>query len=213
MTLALKKYSLYFLILVYFSGAIGFVINPSFFNPFTPVTLVFTCFVFLIHQKIFDSKYLLSFFAVAVIGFVSEVIGVKTGFIFGNYYYGNALGYKLMGVPLVISLNWALLVNLGILIAAYFSENRIIISLISAALITSVDFLIEQVASKMDFWIFSGNIAGLHNYIGWFVISFLAALLLQKELVKGNKKIALTILCLQVFFFGLIYIVKLFNFT
>lgn len=208
-----KKYLFYFLILVYVSGAIGFLFKPAFFSAFTPFTLVFTSFVFLIHQPINKLNYALSFITLALIGFVAEVIGVKTGITFGSYFYGNALGYKLLAVPIVISLNWALLINIGVLTASYVSKKPLILATLSSVIITSVDVLIEQVASQMDFWHFTQGIAGIHNYMGWFIISFVAAWFLQKHLLKGDKKIALIILLLQVFFFGLIYINKLFNFV
>ena len=208
-----KKYLLYFLILVYISGAIGFLFNPGFFAPFTPLTLAFTCFVFLIHQPLNNLNYTLSFIGLAVVGFVAEVIGVKTGVVFGNYYYGNALGYKVLGVPLVISLNWGLLINIGVLVATYLSKKPLLIATLAAFIITGVDLLIEQVASQMDYWHFSNGIAGIQNYIGWFIISFFTSWLLQKHLVKGDKKNALVFLLLQLFFFGLIYINKLFNFV
>ena len=208
-----KKYLLYFLILIYVSGAIGFLFNPGFFAPFTPLTLAFTCFVILIHQPLNNLNYTLSFIGLAVIGFVAEVIGVKTGVVFGNYYYGNALGYKVLAVPLVISLNWGLLINIGVLVATYLSKKPLLIATLAAFIITGVDLVIEQVASQMDYWHFSNGIAGIQNYIGWFIISFFTSWLLQKHLVKGDKKIALVFLLLQLFFFGLIYINKLFNFV
>jgi putative membrane protein len=208
-----KKYLLYFLILVYVSGAIGFLFNPGFFAPFTPLTLSFTCFVFLIHQPLNNLNYTLSFIGLAFVGFVAEVIGVKTGLVFGNYYYGNALGYKVLGVPLVISLNWGLLISIGVLVATYLSKKPLLIATLAAFIITGVDLLIEQVASQMDYWHFSNGIAGIQNYIGWFVIAFFTSWLLQKHLVKGDKRIALIFLLLQLFFFGLIYINKLFNFV
>ena len=67
-----KAYFLYFLILVYVSGSIGFVVNPIFFSPFTPYTLLFTCFVFLIHQPISDKRYISAFFYIAILGYIIE---------------------------------------------------------------------------------------------------------------------------------------------
>ena len=55
-----KSYLLYFLILVYISGSIGFVVNPTFFSPFTPYTLLLTCFVFLIHSPLTEKKFTVS---------------------------------------------------------------------------------------------------------------------------------------------------------
>jgi putative membrane protein len=39
-------------------------------------------------------------------GFAVEALGVATGFPFGTYRYGDALGPRLLGVPLVIPLAW-----------------------------------------------------------------------------------------------------------
>lgn len=203
-----RKYFLYFLILVYVSGAIGFVLKPDFFLPFTPFTLVYTSFVFLIYQPINNLKYVISFISVAIIGFVSEVIGVKTGLVFGEYSYGATLGYKFLEVPLTISLNWALLASACILIASYLSSHKVVVSIVSAILATSVDFLIEQVAPKLDFWRFKEGMPGWHNYLGWLGVSFIAALLFTPVLKTGNKRIALVIIALQILFFLYIYLIS-----
>jgi putative membrane protein len=208
-----KKYLLYFLILVYVSGAIGYLFQPQFFSPFTPFTLLYTCFVFLLFQEINNKKYLFSFLAIALIGYVSEVIGVKTGLVFGAYHYQSALGFKVLEVPFVISLNWALLINIGILVASYFFTHPIKLALASAFIITTLDVLIEQIATDMHYWHFDSGIAGIHNYVAWFLISFFTALLFQQNMLKGNKKIALLFIMLQVFFFGLIYLNTLIKFV
>jgi len=198
----------YFLILVYVSGAIGMVLKPSFFLPFTPYTLLYTVFVFLIFQPTKNFKYVLSFLLIALIGFASEVIGVKTGLIFGNYFYGNSLGCKLLEVPLIISLNWALLVNASMLVSTKISTHKLVLPFLTATLATGLDFLIEQVAPNLNFWFFKGGLAGLHNYLGWFIICFVTTFALQKQLIKGDKKIATTIIALQMLFFGIIYTFK-----
>jgi len=203
-----RTYALYFLILVYVSGSIGFVYNPSFFLPFTPFTLLLTCFVFLCYQPLKKKTFIFAFAGIALVGFVSEVIGVKTGLVFGNYYYGHALGIKLLGVPLTISINWALLATASILVSTYIFKNKWMIAFSSAMIATSIDFLIEQLAPRLDFWYFSGGMAGLHNYIGWFFVSFVAALLFQHDLKSGDKKISLIILGLQLLFFGVIYFIN-----
>ena len=205
----IKKYLLWFLILVYFCGTIGFAIKPDFFRPFTPVTLLLTAFVFLIHQPLKNKSYLFAFCIVALIGFTAEVIGVKTGWIFGDYEYGHVIGYKLMNVPILISLNWALLIATGVLLCTYLSKKRIASSLLAATLITGIDFLMEQVCSTMDFWYFKEGIAGIQNYLAWFVISFLCSFFFFKTLSKGNKRVAIVIISLQIFFFGITYLIKL----
>jgi putative membrane protein len=198
----------YFLILVYVSGTIGMCIKPSFFLPFTPYTLLYTVFTFLIFQPLKNFKYIISFLLIALIGYASEVIGVKTGLVFGNYHYGNNLGYKLLGVPLIISLNWALLVNVSVLVSSKIVSSPFLIALFSACIATVLDFLMEQVAPNLNFWYFNTGFARLHNYIGWFTICFITAYIFNKELIKGDKKIATTILVLQVLFFGVLILMK-----
>lgn len=207
---SIKKYLRWFLILVYVCGTFGFAINPDFFRPFTPLTLLLTSFVFLIHQPLSNKNYMLVFIGLALIGFSAEVIGIKTGWIFGEYVYGNALGYKLLQVPLLISLNWALLIAAGVALSTYVSHKRVLVALLAGGLITGIDFLMEQVCETMDFWYFKDGLAGIHNYLAWFVISFLCSFFFFKILSKGNKVVAILIICLQIFFFGITYLMNLF---
>jgi putative membrane protein len=83
-----------------------------------------------------------------------------------------------------------------------------LIAFSSAVIATGIDVLMEQLAPRLDFWYFAGGYAGIHNYIGWFSVSFVAAWLLQDHLKKGDKKMSLIILGLQVLFFGVIYFVN-----
>ena len=201
-----KSYFLYFLILVYISGSIGFVLNPSFFSPFTPFTLLLTCFVFLIHSPLADKKFIFAFFSIAFLGFIIEVVGVKTGLIFGKYSYGNGLGYKFLNVPLVISINWAMLIFAGIIVVSRFFANKITVLLVAALLVTLIDLIIEQVAPKLDFWQFEGGLPGLQNYLSWIGVAFFTSYFFYPTIIKGNRTVSLVILILQIIFFTFLYI-------
>jgi bisanhydrobacterioruberin hydratase len=196
-----KSYFLYFLILVYVSGSIGFVVNPTFFSPFTPYTLLFTCFVFLIHQPISDKKYISAFFFIAVLGYIIELIGIKTGLLFGNYSYGNGLGFKLFNVPLIISINWAMLICAGIVAVNKVFRNKFIVISVTALVVTFIDLIIEQVAQKLDFWQFEGGLPGLHNYLGWIGVVFFTSYIFYPAIIKGNSLVSSIVLILQIIFF------------
>ncbi len=196
-----KSYLLYFLILVYVSGSIGFVVNPSFFSPFTPYTLLLTCFVFLINSPLVDKKFILSFFSIAILGFIIEVVGVKTGVVFGKYVYGDGLGIKLLNVPLIISINWAILTCAGIIVVNSFITNKFFALIVSAFLVTLVDLLIEQVAPKLDFWQFENGGPDIHNYLGWIGVTFFMSYFFYPIIIKGNRSVSLIILILQIIFF------------
>jgi len=201
-----KSYLLYFLILVYISGSIGFIVNPPFFSPFTPYTLLLTCLVFLNHSSLADKKYLFAFFSIAFLGFIIEVIGVKTGLIFGKYSYGEGLGFKLLEVPLTISINWAMLIFAGIRIVSSIFASKITSLFVAALLVTLIDLLIEQVAPKLDFWQFKGGLPGLHNYLGWVGVAFFTSYFFYPTIIKGNRSVSLIILILQIIFFTSLFI-------
>lgn len=201
-----KTYFLYFLILVYISGSIGFVVNPPFFSPFTPYTLLLTCFVFLIHSPLADKKFIFAFFSIALLGFIIEVVGVKTGLIFGKYSYGNGLGYKFLNVPLVISINWAMLICAGIVVVSRIFTNKIIVLVLAALLVTGIDLVIEQVAPKLDFWQFEGGLPDLQNYLSWIGVAFFTSYFFYPTIIKGNRTVSLIILILQIIFFTFLFI-------
>ncbi|MDH4403793.1 MAG: carotenoid biosynthesis protein [Flavobacterium sp.] len=201
-----KSYLLYFLILVYISGSIGFVVNPTFFSPFTPYTLLLSCFVFLIHSTLADKKFLVAFFSIAFLGFIIEVIGVKTGLVFGKYSYGEGLGFKLLEVPLIISINWAMLICAGIRIVSGIFANKITSLVVAALLVTLIDLLIEQVAPKLDFWQFEGGLPGLHNYLGWIGVAFFTSYFFYPTIIKGKSSVSLILLILQIIFFTSLYL-------
>ncbi len=202
----IRSFLFYFLILVYVSGSIGMVLKPSFFIPFTPLSLLLTSTVILLYKPVNKKKYALAFTGVAILGFLSEWYGVKTGLVFGEYWYGQSLGPKLGNVPVLISLNWALLVSAGLLAAGLLLSHPFYTPLLASLLITGIDFLMEQSAAQLDYWYFKEGIAGIHNYLGWFFVSFIGAILFYNPLQKGNKRIALYILLLQVLFFGTIFL-------
>ncbi len=206
----LQTYSFCFVILVYVSGAIGFVVNPVFFQKFTPFTLLLTLAVFLLHQPVFDKRYFLVLFFIAVITLGLELAGVHTGWIFGEYYYGTSLGPKVYGVPLIISLNWALLINCVVILSSELVKSKWLISLGAAVLLTFFDVVMEAVAPVMDMWYFAAGDAGLHNYLAWFLTTFLMATIFQTDLKKGNWRIAASLLLLQFLVFVSVYFAQLY---
>ena len=106
------------------------------------------------------------------VGMISEILGVNYGLIFGDYEYGNALGYRLFGVPLLIGANWAILtLSCSALSATLF--NSIFVKIIMGVfLMVMLDAVIEPIAPLLDFWEFNGGKAPLKNYLGWIMVSF-----------------------------------------
>jgi len=138
-------------------------------------------------------------------GFFIEVIGVNTGLIFGDYSYGEALGLKVLSTPLLIGVNWLILIYCtGVLLEYFKLKNSIIFSLIGALILLGIDFLIEPVAIRFNYWSWSGGQIPLQNYIGWYIFSFLLFFVFKGLDFNKNNKAAIVLLFAQIgFFLGL----------
>lgn len=144
--------------------------------------------VFLFHSN--ETKRLLLFIAVsALAGWLVEVVGVNTGWPFGEYFYGSSLGPKLLDVPLVIGLNWALLTYCTGSLAAMFLSNIWIRALLGALLMVLLDLCIEPMVHQLDFWHWKIGYAPIINYVGWYIVAVLLHLLYAKMLVNTHNKL------------------------
>jgi len=140
-------------------------------------------------------------------GYLIEVVGVKTGLIFGDYIYGTHLGGKLLDVPPVIGVNWLLLVYaIGCVVGRLQVKKPSIQAVISAGSITILDLLIEQVAIKLDFWQWTSGTVPVQNYAGWLLVSFIFSYIFFKLRLQDLNPMAPIVALLQVIFFGVLYI-------
>jgi putative membrane protein len=117
-------------------------------------------------------------------GFTVEAIGVNTGLLFGTYEYGSELGPKICGVPLVLGFNWYCVVAAcAHLFLRWFPSNipLIIKAIIVGLFCVILDYFIEPVAMKYNFWDWENSIIPMYNYVCWFVFATLfASVYLQK---------------------------------
>jgi len=135
-------------------------------------------------------------------GFFIEVIGVNTGLIFGNYTYGAALGIKLWAVPLLIGVNWLILVySTGVFLVYLNLKNRWLLSILGAGILLVMDFLIEPVAIRFDYWSWYGGFIPLQNYLGWYIFSFFLFLFFSGLNFRKENKAAVVLLFSQIAFF------------
>ncbi len=115
-------------------------------------------------------------FLVLVGGFLFEAIGVKTGWIFGEYTYGDVLQPQINGVPVAIGFAW-----LGIQISALGMAQWMVrkkINVYALAVLTSFlmvlfDLLMEPSAIYLGYWTWAAGHPLVHNYVGWFSIALL----------------------------------------
>ncbi len=209
----IKFNPLYFAIgliwLFHLSGIIGISIGfEQWFVPKTSLNLVVLLLVTVLFFPLKKIKSLAVFAGVAVVGFIAEALGVNFGWFFGDYSYGDNLGPKLLGVPLLIGINWGILS----LISANLAEQilthqpKIIKSLIGATLMLVLDIFMEHSAPRFDFWAFTTQEVPIDNYIAWFLFAFAFNWAILTFKVKGNFSLSLHIYIVQLLFFVYFYV-------
>jgi uncharacterized membrane protein len=178
---------------MYVAGLVGMMIPDirPLFQWLTPFHLLANLGILLLFHDEWTKKFL-TFMAFAfLVGFGSEVMGVHTGFPFGNYIYGPVLGIQLWEVPLMIGVNWLLLVYVTGTIASRISSRVIPAALIGAGLMVFVDFFIEPVASPLDFWTWENDVIPTSNFVGWFGVALIIHLVYQRLTVFQANPVAL----------------------
>jgi uncharacterized membrane protein len=117
-------------------------------------------------------------FSVVVMTFAAEVSGANLGFPFGDFAYTNALGPKLLEVPLVIPFLW-----LGLLITSWIAADRILRYkhvVVAAIVATAFDAVAEFAADSLDLWHWQGGMPTELNFISWFALAYVGISLLKK---------------------------------
>jgi putative membrane protein len=127
-----------------------------------------------------------SLLAVSIFAFTIEATGVVTGFPYGDFYYGDALGPRVFGlVPYLLPVSYAPLV-IGTVAATAPLRPEVTHPLFwvlrSAALLVLMDGVLDPGATALGFWVWpdGGAYHGvpLSNYAGWLFSGALVSALL-----------------------------------
>jgi uncharacterized membrane protein len=167
--------------------------------PFT--LLISLVLLYLFHGKITTRVVMISLL-VFTAGLLLEMIGVATGLIFGEYHYGATLGLKIFHTPLIIGVNWLILVYCSMVIAGRYVDPPYFRSIVAASMMVVYDFALEPAAIRLDMWHWAGGAVPLQNYLAWFVIAvalnYLAGWL---KLPNRENKLAGPLFFIQLAFF------------
>lgn len=199
------------LFIFYTVGIVGFYLPCTFslfVNLISYTLLVNFTTAFLFNQLIINKLHLSIFFSIYFIGFIIEAIGVNYGFIFGHYNYGTSLGLKLFNTPLIIGINWLFLTYCTY---AIFQNTKWVawLKIIGAATCMLLfDFVIENVAPKLQMWEFLNNQVPLQNYIAWFIISLVFQTTMWYAKIQVKNKIAVSMFLYQFIFFLILTFIK-----
>ncbi|MGV3631378.1 MAG: carotenoid biosynthesis protein [Bacteroidota bacterium] len=137
-----------------------------------------------------------------VAGMSYESIGVHTGWLFGNYTYGENLGPKIWDVPLIIGINWGLLCISSGILASVFTSSHFWRAIWASLLMVGLDFLIEPVAMKSGYWMWENGHIPVYNYICWFVLSFPVNFLFTQFAIHEQNRVAIGLYFIFAAFFA-----------
>ena len=171
---SLKLKSSLILYIVFLVGAAGYYVKDAsfLFETLTPFVLFGTGVLAIADSGIYkDRHFLLWMIITFVIIFTIEIAGASTGLIFGNYSYGNILGFKLFGVPLIIGFNWLMILLSSFALASSISLRKTFLLFFTPAFAIIIDLFMEPVAMKLGFWNWENNVIPFQNYAAWFLIS------------------------------------------
>ncbi len=121
-------------------------------------------------------------------GLLVEAIGVRTGWPFGDYEYGD-LGGTVFGVPWVIPLAWAMMAYPVLLAARKLCRGSISTPLVGALGLAAWDLFLDPMMVAEGYWRFTAaavttlpNIDSvpLSNFAGWYLVSFAMMLALDR---------------------------------
>ncbi len=201
-------------------GLIGILFfDRQLFSSLTPFNLVLSAAALIYTQREKNKSFFLFIIACYVTGFAVEYIGVNYHVLFGEYVYQDILGLKWMHVPLVIGVNWFIIIyccGVSVQIFLNFMWNKlkdadeplrrnvgfVAVILDAALLATFFDWIMEPVAVQLGWWKWLGDgSVPLLNYISWFGISALLLLLFRLLSFDKQNQFAVNLLLIQFMFF------------
>ncbi len=149
-------------------------------------TLVFVLFALLHCIAMEGFRRTSQFFVVsAVVAYVMEETGVRTGLIYGPYHYSDMLGTKLGHVPIIIPLAWFMMIYPSWRVAQELLRELRTTSIggitvqaaIAALVMTGWDMVMDPGMARTGIWVWErgGPYFGvpLRNYLGWLLTTFL----------------------------------------
>lgn len=207
------------LLWVYGVGLAGMLLpfSRELFMIITPLNLLFAA-LFLFWGRWPARQVIYTGLFVAVASFFIEAVGTNTGKIFGGYSYGRTLGPALLNTPLIIGLNWFLLIYCTNVISRLLWKRlskgseasrrglpeSLFVVLTGSLLMVAYDLFLEPAAMRLDMWSWECGVIPFRNYVGWFFFSALFHTVIRLWGEEEPNRRAVPLFAVQVGFFAVI---------
>ncbi|MGV3541421.1 MAG: carotenoid biosynthesis protein [Rufibacter sp.] len=185
----------------------GFSAYKEWFKALVPFNLLLTNFLLFLFHRGWSRSFLLFAVVTWAVGFGVEWLGVSTGLLFGNYQYGPTLGWQLFEIPLLIGVNWLMLVYSSGHVVQRMARHWLVKSLLGALIMVLLDFFIEPIAVQFDFWSWKNNEIPFSNFLGWFGVALLLQVYFHRASFLKDNPMAPWVFLVQMLFFVGLYLV------
>ncbi|MBP5994891.1 MAG: carotenoid biosynthesis protein [Crocinitomicaceae bacterium] len=194
------------LLILYVVGAVGMLMpsTRTWFVQLSALNLAISFGALILSRKAKPLTFVVFLSIAFVIGISVELIGVHTSYLFGSYFYGNSLGWKWYGVPLIIGLNWGILTVTSSAIIHRFQLNKHVEAILAAILMVLFDYILEPVAIKLDYWHWTEGQIPVYNFICWMGVSYLLQLIYKRMKLAEVNKVAESLFLMMFIFFTLL---------
>ena len=200
------RFSIFFVWLINISGFFGVLSDQKdFFLSTSPFAILISFILLLLNYNHRQKGFATALISIITIGFLVEFLGVNYDLFFGSYEYGNNLGYKIGGVPIIVSINWLVLIFLTGSFTEKIIPNSLPLKVIFASLLmVFIDIFLEICAPKLDYWKFNEEIVPMINYNYWFIISAICLYIYFRLIKDKEYTLSTNMLVIHFAFFGLL---------
>ena len=196
--------------------------DQQLFASLTPANLLLSAALLVYTQKQKNLAFWLFAAVCYVTGYVVEYVGVHHQLLFGEYRYLPALGWQFKEIPLVIGVNWFIVmyccgISIQQLLNFFWNKLRdedqpartnvgfFAVIIDSALLATFFDWIMEPVAVQLGYWQWAPPaVVPVFNYLSWFIVSVVLLFLFSVCSFNKSNRFAVHLLLIQIMFFLLL---------
>jgi putative membrane protein len=113
-------------------------------------------------------------------GLLVEAAGVAWGFPFGTYQYTDALGPRVLGVPVVVPLAWAWMAWPAWVVARHLTRQRPARIGLAALGLATWDLFLDPQMVAAGYWRWSTVDIPDQNYVGWLAVAVVMMVVLDR---------------------------------
>ena len=172
---------------------------------YTPYFLLLNLVMLLVYQRVWN-RHLVFFGGIVLItAALVEGIAVKTNALYGNYFFGASLGYQIAAVPIIIPIYWLVIITSTAILAAKIApKSSVGRVLLGTGLTLGLILLIQQVASRLDFWHLAPTQIWQYALVQGIVALVLHFLFIHWKVSSNNRIAGYVYGGLLIFFIGVV---------